>query len=145
MLSDVDSDSSSHSVHVRVNNAVTITKTKLIATASYVRPGLIYWLKPLDSRRSKQMPGIQNLKNNVNVNVFTIVLFWWCQAYLSIKLFLNSMFSLYKLIDTVVESSLGLEVGPAAYFVFALLGGLIMNIGTHGEICGHYDFTAKIF
>ena len=28
-----------------------------------------------DSRRSKQMPGIKNLKNNINVNAFTIVLF----------------------------------------------------------------------
>ena len=40
---------------------------------------------------------------------------------------------------TVVEFSLalGLEVGPAVYFVFALLGGLIGDIGTRGEICGH--------
>ena len=33
--------------------------------------------------------------------------------------------------------SLGLEVGPEAYFVFAFLGGLIRYIGTRGEICGH--------
>ena len=41
--------------------------------------------------------------------------------YLFIKLFLNSMFNLDKLVDTVVESSLalgiGLNVGTAASFV----------------------------
>ena len=47
---------------------------KLVTTASCVKPGLIYWPKPSDSRHSKQMPGIKNLKNNTNVNVFTTVL-----------------------------------------------------------------------
>ena len=50
-----------------------VTKTKLVATASCVKPSLIYWPKPSDSRRSKHMPGIKNLKNNMHV--FTIVLF----------------------------------------------------------------------
>ena len=54
---------------------VTVTKTKLVATASCVKPGLIYWPKTSDSRQSKQMPGIKNFKNNINVNVFTIMLF----------------------------------------------------------------------
>ena len=53
------------------------------------------------------------------------------------------MFSLYKLVDTVVESNLALslgmvtEVGPAAYFLFELLGGLIRSTGTRGDIRGH--------
>ena len=55
------------------------------------------------------------------------------------------MLSLFKLVDTVVESSLALslalgmvtEVGPAAYFLFELLGGLIRNTGTRGDIRGH--------
>ena len=53
------------------------------------------------------------------------------------------MLSLFKLVDTFVESSLALslgmvtEVGPAAYFLFELLGGLIRSTGTLGEICGH--------
>ena len=60
---------------VRVNNAVSVTRTKLVVTVSCVKPGLICWPKPSDSRRSKQMPGIKNLKNNININIFTIVLF----------------------------------------------------------------------
>ena len=47
------------------------------------------------------------------------------------------MFSLYKLVDTVVESRLAKLDHAAAYFVIALLGGLIRNIGTRGEICGY--------
>ena len=57
------------------------------------------------------------------------MLFWY-HAYLSIVF-------IYLFLTTVAESSLGLEVGSEAYFVFALLGGLIKNIGTRGEICGH--------
>ena len=52
------------------------TKLKLVATASSVKPGLIYWPKPSESRRNKQMLGIKNLKNNMNVNVFITGLFW---------------------------------------------------------------------
>ena len=52
-----------------------LQKTKVVATASCVKPVLIYWPKPSDSRRSKQMPGIKSLKNNLNIYVFTIVLF----------------------------------------------------------------------
>ena len=84
----------------------------------------IYGPTPSDSRRSKKMPGITKLKNNINVNKY-------------LSLFLNSTFSLYTLVETVVAFSLGLEVGPAAYFVFALLGGLVRNIGIREEICGH--------
>ena len=82
MSSDGDSDGASefnglnHSLYVRVNNAVTVPKTRLETTVSCVKHGLIYWPKPSDSRRSEQMPGIKNLKNNINVNVFIIVLFW---------------------------------------------------------------------
>ena len=61
------------------------------------------------------------------------------------------MFSLYKLVDTVIESNLAvLPVGVAysrlglvlgswtsGLFVFALLGGLIRNIVTREEICGY--------
>ena len=66
-------------------NESTVTKKKLVTTASCVKPGLIYWPNPSDSRRSKQMPGIKNLKNNINVNAFTIVLFRQYYAYLFMK------------------------------------------------------------
>ena len=52
-----------------------VTKTKLVAAASCVKRGMIYWPKPSDSRHCKKMPGIRNVKNNINVNVFTIVFF----------------------------------------------------------------------
>ena len=80
MSSDGDSDGATDiNISVQViphMYAVTVTKTELVATASCVKRGLIYWPKPSDSRRSKQMPGIKNFKNNTNVNVFTIALFW---------------------------------------------------------------------
>ena len=113
MQSDSDSDSATDiNLSVQVipymyeSTTQSVTKTKLVAIASCVKPGLIYWPKPLDSCCSKQMPGTKNLKKLIT-NVFTIMLFWY-HAYLFIKLFLNSMYGLYKLADTVDKSSLAL-------------------------------------
>ena len=82
MSSDGDSDGASDiNLSVQVipymyeSTTRSVTETKLVATAGCVKPGLIYWPNSSDSRRSKHMPGIKNLKNNINVNVFTIVLF----------------------------------------------------------------------